>query len=110
MGVTRFAQNELARLSYEAFPADSGPTIVLLHGTLLDRVSLRPRQERIGYRATVLQPDARGHGGSSALADRRFTVTDMAQDLYAVLEAAEAITPPIVLVGHGQGAIAALEF
>jgi pimeloyl-ACP methyl ester carboxylesterase len=110
MGVTRFAQNELARLAYEVFPADHGPTVVLMHGTLLDRISMRPLQERMAGRATVLQPDGRGHGGSSALADRRFTVTDMAQDLYAVLEAAEAVELPVVLVGHGQGAIAALEF
>lgn len=110
MGITRFAQNDLARLSYEVSGSNDGPTIVLLHATLLDRASLRPLQERLGDPARVIQPDARGHGASSALAGRTFSVSDMATDLYAVLEAEKLTDDPIVVVGHGQGAIAGLEF
>lgn len=124
MGFTRFAQNDLARLSYEISPATAHadvdpllvPTVALLHATLADRASLAPLRETLIDQVTLIQPDARGHGGSAALADRSFTVTDMANDLYCVLEAANAIPaapgdegPPLHLIGHGQGAIAALE-
>jgi pimeloyl-ACP methyl ester carboxylesterase len=119
MGLTRFAQNDLARLGYEVttnVDGDDGstPIVVLLHATLTSRASLDPLRdellERIAVR--VIQPDARGHGVSAALTNRSFTVTDMANDLYAVLEAEGAIgqnAPELHLVGHGQGAIAALE-
>jgi pimeloyl-ACP methyl ester carboxylesterase len=110
MGTTRFAQNELARLSYEVSGADSAPTVMLLHATLLDRTSLRPLQEKLGDRARVIQLDARGHGASSALAGRSFSVSDMATDLFAVLEAEGIASAPLTIVGHGQGAIAGLEF
>ncbi|HWK79181.1 MAG TPA: alpha/beta hydrolase [Thermomicrobiales bacterium] len=119
MGFTRFAQNDLARLSYELSPADHPdvdpalvPAVALLHATLADRASLAPLRDTLLDQVTLVQPDARGHGGSAALTDRSFTVTDMANDLYAVLEAAGLLgadTPPVHLIGHGQGAIAALE-
>ncbi|MGB3307792.1 MAG: alpha/beta hydrolase [Thermomicrobiales bacterium] len=115
MGFTRFAQNDLARLSYELTASTGGPeapTVVLLHATLGERSSLSPLREELSDRFQVVQPDARGHGGSSALTDRSFTVTDMANDLYAVLEALNLTgesAQPVHLVGHGQGAIAALE-
>ncbi len=115
MGYTRFAQNDIARLSYEVSSATDGPTIptiVLLHATLTEHASLNPLREELLDHFQILQPDARGHGASAALTDRSFTVTDMANDLYAVLEATALIgpdTPPLHLVGHGQGAITALE-
>lgn len=136
MGYTRFAQNELARLSYEISSASGSassnasssalgsangaanqektalPTVVLLHATLTEHISLNPLREELMDRFQILQPDARGHGASAALTDRSFTVTDMANDLYAILEATDLIGPgalPLHLVGHGQGAIAALE-
>ncbi|MGI8406012.1 MAG: alpha/beta fold hydrolase [Thermomicrobiales bacterium] len=117
MGYTRFAQNDLARLSYEVSSAtgsgtDATPTVVLLHATLTEHASLNPLREELVERFQVVQPDARGHGASAALTDRSFTVTDMANDLYVVLEAADLLgpdKPPLHLVGHGQGAIAALE-
>jgi pimeloyl-ACP methyl ester carboxylesterase len=63
-------------------------------------------------RMRVIMPDARGHGGSSALKDRAFDVTDMANDLYAVLEAEGLVGTGgrlVHLVGYGQGAITVLE-
>lgn len=110
MGITRFAQNDLARLSYEVSGGEHVATVVLLHATLLDRGSLRPLQERLGDRVRIIQPDARGHGASSALVGRTFTVSDMATDLFAVLESEGVATQPVAIVGHGQGAIAGLEF
>jgi len=111
MGITRFAQNELTRLSYEVEGPDTTDVAVLLHATLMDKASLGPLRDVITDRFRVVMPDARGHGGSTALKDRSLTVTDMANDLFAVLEAESLIDPAMSLhlVGHGQGAITALE-
>jgi len=112
MSITRFAQNDLARISYEVTGPDPGPVLVLLHATLADRGSLGPLRDVFETRMRVIMPDARGHGGSSALKDRVFDVTDMANDLYAVLEAEGLVTsgaPPVHVAGYGQGAITALE-
>ncbi len=112
MGITRFAQNDLARISYEVTGPESTDAVVLLHATLCDRASLGPLRDAFETRMRVVMPDARGHGGSSALKDRVFDVTDMANDLFAVLEAeglAGQGAPPVHVIGYGQGAITALE-
>lgn len=108
MGTTRFAQNELARLSYEISGPDDGPVVVLLHATMAGRASLTPLQERLDNTARVIKPDARGHGGSTALTNRNLASTDLANDVVAILEE-ENISGPVHIVGHGQGAVAALE-
>ena len=112
MGITRFAQNDLARLSYEVDGPDTADVAVLLHATLADRGSFGPLREALVERMRLILPDARGHGASSALKDRAFAVTDMANDLFAVLEAEGLVhdaSTRIHLIGHGQGAMAALE-
>jgi pimeloyl-ACP methyl ester carboxylesterase len=108
MGTTRFAQNELVRLSYEVSGEESGAVVVLLHALLGDRPSLGPLRERLAESARIIMPDARGHGASSALTDRTVSMTDLANDVVAVLDA-ERIGGPVHLVGHGQGAITGLE-
>jgi 3-oxoadipate enol-lactonase len=108
MATTRFAQNELVRLSYEVSGEGKGPVVVLLHALLGDRPSLRPLREGLEPHARVLSPDARGHGASSALTDRTVSMTDLANDVIAILDQ-EGITEPVHIVGHGQGAITALE-
>ncbi|HWV23154.1 MAG TPA: alpha/beta hydrolase [Thermomicrobiales bacterium] len=108
MGTTRFAQNELARLSYEVAGPEDAPVVVLLHATMAGRASMTPLQERLAESARVIVPDARGHGGSTALTKRDLASTDLANDIVAVLDA-EDISGPVHLVGHGQGAVAALE-
>lgn len=108
MGTTRFAQNDLARLSYDVSGRDDRPVVMLLHATLGDRASMAPLRRLLEGDARLLVPDARGHGASSALTDRTFSSTDMANDIVAILEA-EDITHAVHLVGYGQGAIAALE-
>ncbi|HEV2073879.1 MAG TPA: alpha/beta fold hydrolase [Thermomicrobiales bacterium] len=108
MATTRFAQNDLARLSYEVAGPAHGPVVVLLHATLGDRISLRPLRERLEGQAKVILADARGHGASSGLAGRTLSSTDLANDVVAILEA-EEVTDAVHLVGHGQGAISALE-
>lgn len=108
MGITRFAQNDLARLSYEVSGPEAAPVVVLLHATMASRSTLAPLQERLEVSHRILLPDARGHGASSALTKRDLSSTDLANDVVAILEA-EGISSAVHLVGHGQGAIAALE-
>ena len=112
MGITRFAQNDLARINYEIDGPDTDNVVVLLHTTLADRGSFGPLRDTLAEQMRVILPDARGHGASAGLKDRAYGVTDMANDLYAVLEAEGLIHKPDVrihLVGHGQGAMASLE-
>jgi len=112
MGITRFAQNDLARISYEADGPDTASVVVMLHATLADRGSFGPLRDALADSMRVILPDARGHGASAALQGRAYDVSDMANDLYAVLEAEGLIRKPdgqLHIIGHGQGAIAALE-
>lgn len=112
MGITRFATNDLARINYEIDGPDTSNVAVLLHATLADRGSFAPLRDALALNMRVILPDARGHGASAGLKDRTYDVTDMANDLYAVLEAEGLVRKAdarIHLVGHGQGAMAALE-
>ncbi len=112
MGSIRFAQGEMARLSYEVDGPVDGPPVVFLHATLGDHRAMAGLQAALAGDFRLILPDARGHGASAALTDRSFTVTDMANDLWVVLEAERldiADAPPLVLIGHGQGAVTALE-
>lgn len=112
MGKTRFAQNDLARLSYEIDGQGDGAPVVFLHATLGDHRTIGDLQRELVPNYRLILPDARGHGASAALQNRSFTVTDMANDVWAVLEA-EGLdvddAPKVVLIGHGQGAVTALE-
>jgi len=112
MGITRFATNDLARISYEIDGPASDDVVVLLHTTLADRGAFAPLRDELADTYRLLLVDARGHGASAALKDRTYAVTDMANDCYTVLEAEGIVHSPttrVHLVGHGQGAITALE-
>ncbi|MFE7526121.1 alpha/beta fold hydrolase [Kitasatospora sp. NPDC057542] len=95
---------EGGRLSYEVAQGGSGPTLVLLHGGMLDRHSWDEQFARLAARGHhVVRYDARGHGHSS-------TVTgDYAHqdDLRALL--AHLAVPRAVLVGLSLGARTALD-
>jgi pimeloyl-ACP methyl ester carboxylesterase len=112
MGTTRFAQSDLARLSYETDGRADGPPVVVLHATLGDHRTAGELQGALAADYRLILPDARGHGASAALQNRTFTVTDMANDVWAVLEA-EGLdrddAPRLIVIGHGQGAVTAIE-
>lgn len=112
MGTTRFAQSDLARLSYEVDGPEGAAPVVFLHATLGDRRAAGALQDALAADYRLVLPDARGHGGSAALQSRSFTVTDMANDVWSVLEA-EGLdrddAPRLVVIGHGQGAVTAIE-
>ncbi len=112
MGITRFATNDLVRINYEIDGPETSDVAVLLHATLADRGSFAPLRDALATNMRVILPDARGHGASAGLKDRAYDVTNMANDLFAVLEAEGLAAGPdrrIHLVGHGQGAMTALE-
>lgn len=108
MATTRFAQNDLARLSYAVSGEPDAPPVVLLHGLLNDRSTMRPLADALSDSFRIIVPDARGHGASSALTDRSITLTDLANDVVAILDA-EGITGQVRVVAHGIGATTALE-
>ena len=105
-GLTRFALRGSARLAYD--PGETtdaaASVVVLLHDLLADRTELMPLRAALTgapVRFRVVAPDARGHGASAALTDRRVTLADLAADVLAVLDAEGATAAH--LVGHGLG-------
>lgn len=105
MARTSFAQNGLVRLGYEV-QGESGPVVLLLHGLLADRASLRPLMDELVDEATVVTMDIRGHGGSSAIHGVAMQISDLVADAFAVLDVA-GISQPVALVGVELGAIIA---
>lgn len=101
MAVTKFAQNGLVRLGYE-INGEGEPVVVLLHGLLQDRVTMRPLADALQDSARVISLDLRGHGGSSAIHGVDLAIADLDADVLAVLDAAE-ITAPAMLVGVELG-------
>lgn len=105
MSVTKFAQHGLVRLGYEV-SGEGESAILVLHGLLQGRITLRPLTDALAERATVIAMDLRGHGGSSAVHGLNLRVPDLAEDAFAVLDAAE-ISAPVTVVGVELGAIIA---
>ena len=113
--LTRFATRGAYRLAYEWHDADraegdplGAPVIapmVLLHDLLGDRSAFAPVRAAFATRSALV-PEARGHGASAALADRRVTVADLALDTLAVMDAAGVIAAHVI--GHGLGGATAL--
>lgn len=105
MAVTKFAQHELVRLGYE-ISGEGEPVILVLHGVLQGRITLRPLTDALAERTMVISMDLRGHGGSSAVHGLNLRVSDLAEDAFAVLDAAE-VTSAVTIVGVELGAVIA---
>jgi 3-oxoadipate enol-lactonase len=82
----------------------SGPTVVLVHGGILDRRMWDQEAEALAPRFRVVRYDLRGHGRSADIGGP-FSASD---DLAAVLDAVSA--PRAHLVGLSKGGSVALDF
>ena len=105
--------NALSVYRLRAAPAD-GPAVLFGHAGGLAAGCYIPLLERLTSAAEVYAFDARGHGGSAALAQREgetalYSPDNFARDLAAVaLAVATRADRPIVYVGHSLGAVSAL--
>ncbi len=86
------------------------PCFLLVHGLAQTAWSWAPVARRLAVSARVLAPDLRGHGGSAAPRSG-YDAESLAWDVLTVASAAgfgEAVGgPPVILAGHGTGAIVA---
>lgn len=85
---------------------DGGPAVLLVPGLARTARSWSAVARRLARRRRVVAADARGHGLSDAPPDG-YDGPTAAGDMLAVTEAA-GFEGPIVLVGHGFGAIVAV--
>ncbi|HET9615379.1 MAG TPA: alpha/beta fold hydrolase [Candidatus Limnocylindrales bacterium] len=95
-------------------PADPGgerPVVVLVHGLAGSAFVWTPVARRIRHHRHVVAMDLRGHGLSDAPTEPgSYDLDVLASDVIAVAEASVAGTSadrPVVLAGHGFGAIVA---
>ena len=85
----------------------AGPPVLLVHGYPLSGALWSDVVPHLARDHRVIVPDLRGHGRSEAVG--RVTMDDMADDLLAVLEAADE-SRPVVLVGMSMGGYVSLAF
>lgn len=94
-------------------PRDPTATVVLLHGLCLSQESwslqVRHLTQRWGTRVRIVTYDHRGHGSSTCAPIRTYTIDRLADDLTAVITALD-VEPPLTLVAHSMGAMAALTY
>ena len=84
----------------------SGPTVLMLHDADGDHLTFAPQVETLataGYRAVAW--DMPGYGRSAPV--EPYTFKALAQSCLALIEALRC--GPVTLVGHGMGAMVALE-
>lgn len=85
----------------------SGTPVVLLHGYPFNRSMWREQFEELKHHHRVIVPDLRGHG-QSAVTPGVVTMSDMADDVAALLERLEVSRPAIG--GLSMGGYVALAF
>jgi pimeloyl-ACP methyl ester carboxylesterase len=95
----------------EVGPEDAGLTVVFAHGFCLRMGAFHFQRARLaeqwGRQVRMVFYDQRGHGQSGQAAPDTYTVTQLGQDLEAVL-AVMVPRGPIVLVGHSMGGMTVL--
>jgi pimeloyl-ACP methyl ester carboxylesterase len=114
-GFTRFATRGTHRLAYELVPARAmppgPPVVLLLHALLAGRGEWDTVRAALAGSSVLILPEARGHGASAALTDRRHDLANLAADALAVLDHA-GVAPSghrVHVVGHGLGGAVAWE-
>lgn len=85
----------------------AGPPVMLVHGYPLSGALWDDVVPHLASEYRVIVPDLRGHGRSEPT--ERVTMEEMADDLLAVLDAADE-ERPVVLVGMSMGGYVALAF
>jgi 3-oxoadipate enol-lactonase len=95
------------RLTIHAEAAGQGEPLVLLHSLAMDGRIWQPLMDRLGTRFRCWSLDARGHGRTS-WDGQPFTVTDLADDLLAAVDALELERPHVL--GLSMGGSTALTF
>lgn len=84
----------------------SGPAVVLLHGLGGTGNFYQPQVDTLAERFTVVRPDLRGHGRSSAVGD--ISIDGYQRDLLAVLDTLEL--DQVGLVGHSMSTLTVQHF
>lgn len=102
---SKFAEVNGIRLHY--LVSGKGDPIVLLHGFAETSHMWRPLIKELARNHTVIAPDLRGYGSSSAPADG-YTKTAMAQDVHALLGSLGYTR--VGLVGHDIGLMVAYAY
>lgn len=100
----------VVRLGDHASQGDGRPTVVMLHGMVMDNLSsfYYTLANPVALEHDVVLYDLRGHG-RSARPPSGYTVTDGVDDLDALLDALD-IAGPVVLVGNSFGGTIALAY
>lgn len=97
----------------EVGPVDAKLTVVFVHGFTLSMDSFHFQstglKEKYGSDIRMVFYDQRGHGLSGRADSRTYTIAQLAEDLYNVINSV-ARTGPIVLVGHSMGGMTLLKF
>ncbi|GAA2271199.1 alpha/beta hydrolase [Glycomyces scopariae] len=98
-----------------AGPEDADLTVVLVHGYMQDMGTFYFQRKAIadavrgGLRLRAVLYDQPGHGRSSGLVRTEYSIDDLAEILFDVLEEA-APRGPLVLVGHSMGGMTIMAF
>lgn len=86
----------------------AGPSVLLVHGTALTRLSWRETVEALGGGVRAIAYDRRGYGDSDTPEPYAATsIEEQAEDAAALVRALEAA--PAVVCGHSCGAVVALD-
>ena len=85
----------------------AGPAVLLAHGMWCDAGMFARLSAELARDHRVLVPDLRAHGRSD-VPETTWTIADLADDLFAILEALEI--PKVTLAGFSMGGMAAADF
>lgn len=101
-----FTTRDGTRLAlYRQGPREASPTVVLVHGWVLDARTWEPVASSLASTQSVVRYDLRGHGHSDPAQPGTATIPQLADDLADLLdtEVEGPVEGPVVLVGHSLG-------
>jgi len=98
-----FVARDGTRLPYHQFGDDTGPLIVLIHGSSAHGGLYQALGEGLANFGTVIVPDLRGHGGQTPVGDVNYIgqLEDDLADLVAATRSSE--DQKVIFVGHSSG-------